>query len=45
MHPESQAAREKPVTLIHHAANCGHNEPPSSLSALQISLSSGAAII
>ncbi len=45
MSPDPQTTRQEPVTLIHHAANCGHNEPPGSLSALQACLSSGAAYI
>ena len=40
-----QTPRQEPVTLIHHAANCGHDEPPGSLSALQKCLASGAAFI
>ncbi len=45
MSPDPQTTRQNPVTLIHHAANCSHNEPPGSLSALQACLSSGAAYI
>ena len=40
-----RTTREKPITLIHHAANCGHDDPPGSLSALQKCLSAGAAFI
>jgi len=40
-----QTTQQKPVALIHHAANCGHDEPPGSLAALQKCLSSGAAFI
>ena len=40
-----QTPRKNPVTLIHHAANCNHNEPPGSLAALQKCLSSDAAFI
>jgi glycerophosphoryl diester phosphodiesterase len=36
---------ENHLTLIHHAANCGHDDPPGSLSALQKCLASGASFI
>ena len=45
MLPETLEPRKKPVTIIHHAANCGHNEPPGSLSALERCLASGAAVV
>lgn len=45
MFPETHDFQEKSVTLIHHAAHCGHQEPPGSLSALQQCLESGAAVI
>lgn len=45
MLPETLEKRKHPVTLIHHAANCGHNAPPGSLSALKTCLESGAAVI
>ena len=41
MLPETHHVRGIPVTLIHHAANCNHNEPPGSLSALEKCLQSG----
>jgi glycerophosphoryl diester phosphodiesterase len=37
--------REKPVTLIQHAANCNHNGPLGSISALQKSLSDQVSVI
>jgi len=37
--------REAPVTLIHHAANCGHRHPNGSISALRDCLASGAAVV
>ena len=42
MLPETLHIRETPVTLIHHAANCGHQEPSTSLAALKRCLESGA---
>lgn len=45
MLPETLEKRKKPVTLIHHAANCSHNAPPGSLSALKHCLAAGAACI
>jgi len=45
MLPETLDLRENPVTLIHHAANCGHDAPPGSLSALEACLSAGAAAV
>jgi glycerophosphoryl diester phosphodiesterase len=44
--PETTADRSrKPVTLIHHAANNGHNAPPGSLAALEQCLKAGAAVV
>ncbi len=45
MLPETLELRDKPVTLIHHAANCGHDAPPGSLSALEACLAAGAAAV
>jgi len=45
MLPETLELRDNPVTLIHHAANCGHDAPPGSLSALEACLSAGAAAV
>lgn len=45
MPPETMALHDKPVTLIHHAAHCGTNNPPGSISALKHCLSSGAAVV
>ncbi|MDY6866430.1 MAG: hypothetical protein SVT56_00765 [Chloroflexota bacterium] len=45
MLPETLEPRENPVTLIHHAANCGHDAPPGSLSALEACLSAAAEAI
>ena len=45
MQPKPTASHESPVTLIYHAANCGHDEPPGSLSALQKCLFAGAEFI
>lgn len=45
MLPETLQKRKTPVTLIHHAANCGHAAPPGSLSALEHCLEAGAAFI
>ncbi len=45
MLPETLHIRKTPVTLIHHAANCGHQEPSTSLAALMCCLESGAAKI
>jgi glycerophosphoryl diester phosphodiesterase len=38
MLPETFDFRERPVTLIHHAAHCMHTAPPGSLSALEACL-------
>lgn len=45
MLPETLDLRKNPVTLIHHAANCGHQAPPGSLSALETCLAAGAAVV
>lgn len=45
MPPKKHPATDRPITLIHHAANCGHHEPPGSLSALKACLARGAAVI
>lgn len=45
MHTENNVSRKKPVTLIHHAANCDHEMPPNSLSALRRCFSAGAAFV
>lgn len=45
MLPETLDARDNPVTLIHHAAHCGHDAPPGSLSALEACLKAGAAVV
>lgn len=45
MLPETLEKRKTPVTLIHHAANCGHTAPPGSLRALEKCLEAGAATI
>ncbi len=45
MHTETNTPRERPVTLIHHAANCDRQAPPNSLSAIKNCLSAGAAFI
>lgn len=42
---ETHDLRQTPVTLIHHAASCGSQSPPGSLSALAKCLDSGAAVI
>lgn len=42
---ETLELRDKPVTLIHHAANCGHEAPPGSLSALAACLAAGAGFV
>jgi len=42
---ENNVSRERPVTLIHHAANCDHEMPPNSLSALRRCFSAGAAFV
>ncbi len=42
---EKPPFREKPVTLIHHAAHCGHDAPPNSLSAIQTCFEAGAAVV
>jgi glycerophosphoryl diester phosphodiesterase len=45
MLPETLEQRAHPVTLIHHAAHCGHNAPPGSIRALEGCLEAGAACI
>jgi len=45
MLPEMYDLHKRPVTLIHHAASCGHDAPPGSLTALEKCLSTGAAVI
>lgn len=45
MLPETLDARERPVRLIHHAANCDHDHTPGSPAALEACLASGAAIV
>ncbi len=45
MLPETLDPRKKPVTLIHHSANCGYQAPPGSLSALARCLDTGAAVV
>lgn len=45
MLPETLQKRNTPVTLIHHAAHCGHHAPPGSLRALKHCLDAGAAFI
>lgn len=45
MLPETLDLRDNPVTLIHHAANCGHDAPAGSLSALEACLSARAAVV
>jgi glycerophosphoryl diester phosphodiesterase len=45
MLPETLDLRRNPLTLIHHAANCGHQAPPSSLKALEACLDAGAAVV
>ena len=42
---ETHELRQTPVTLIHHAASCGSQAPPGSLSALAKCLDSGAAVV
>ncbi len=42
---ESLKFPDKPITIIHHAANCDHAAPPGSLSALEKCLASKAAFI
>ncbi len=42
---ETLDRREKPVTLIHHAAHWNHNEAPGSLSALEKCLQSGVKVV
>ncbi len=42
---ETFEQREKPVTLIHHGAYCGHDVPSNSLAALEHCLMSGAKVI
>ncbi len=45
MLPETFESRQRPVRLIHHAANCGHQNPPGSVSALEACLSGGPAVV
>ncbi|MFN2304740.1 MAG: glycerophosphodiester phosphodiesterase [Anaerolineales bacterium] len=45
MLPETFDYRERPVTLIHHAAHCKHKAPPGSLSALETCLNAGSIAI
>jgi glycerophosphoryl diester phosphodiesterase len=45
MDSQSPHWRAQPLTLIHHAAQNGHREPPGSLSALEICLKAGAAVV
>ena len=45
MLPETLEKRKHPVTLIHHAANCSHEAPPGSLSALKACLEAGVKVI
>jgi glycerophosphoryl diester phosphodiesterase len=45
MFPETYDFRERPVTLIHHAAHCKDKAPPGSLSALEACLKSGSSAI
>ncbi len=45
MLPETLETRQRPVRLIHHAANCGHKDPPGSLNALDNCLASGSAVV
>jgi glycerophosphoryl diester phosphodiesterase len=45
MLPETLEPRQRPVRLIHHAANCDHKNPPGSLSALDACLASGSAVV
>lgn len=45
MLPISLIQRDKPVRLIHHAANCKHSSPPGSPAALEGCLSAGSAIV
>lgn len=45
MLPETLEKRKRPVTLIHHAAHCGHDAPPGSIRALESCLEAGAAAI
>ena len=45
MLPETLHQRKTPITLIHHAANCGCDAPSGSLQALKHCLDSGAATI
>lgn len=42
---ETHELRQRPVTLIHHAANCQHTAPPGSLTALEKCLNAGAVAI
>lgn len=42
---ETLPYRERPVTLIHHAASCDPAAPPGSMSALEKCLAAGAAVI
>ena len=45
MLPISLIQREKPVRLIHHAANCEPTNPPGSPAALEACLSAGSALV
>jgi len=45
MSPSTENSRQKPVTLIHHAAQLDHQAPPGSLSALEGCLQAGAAVV
>ncbi|MDF1520516.1 MAG: glycerophosphodiester phosphodiesterase family protein [Brevefilum sp.] len=45
MHTKTNTPRERPVTLIHHAANCDSKAPSNSLSAIKGCLSAGAAFV
>ncbi len=45
MSPSAHNSHQKPVTLIHHAAQHDHHAPPGSLSALEGCLQAGAAVV
>ena len=45
MSPTGNKPRQKPLTLIHHAAQLDHQAPPGSLSALEGCLQAGAAVV
>ena len=45
MSPSVKNSPQKPVTLIHHAAQHDHHAPPGSLSALESCLQAGAAVV